>query len=235
MKTIGIIGGTSCHSTRHYYRIINQYVNDQLGGQNAARIIMTSINFQDIFKPPVWDELEEIFTGEAKRLETAGADFFIMCSNGLHPLTEVLRKAVAIPFLSIIDCVADEIKKKGFKKVGLIGTVGTMTDGYYIKSLAAHEIETIVPDEDGVREINRIIFEELTLGKFTNESRKTYANIIEKLAAEGAQGVILGCTEIPLLMLPEKHGGQKSRISVPISMLDTLTIHAEAAARFSLS
>ena len=226
MKTIGIIGGTSSHSTIHYYRIINEAIARKLGDHNAARIVMSSINFQDIFGPPDWEKLEEMFTKEAKRLETAGADFFIMGSNGLHKLSPQLEDAVSIPFLSIIDCVAEEIKKQGFKKVGLLGTKGTMVDGYYQERLATFDIETITPDREDRRIISDIIFAELTLGKFTDESRKKYVEIIEKLAAKGAKGVILGCTEIPLLV-------QQEHTKVPL--FDTLTIHAEAAARFSLT
>lgn len=226
MKTIGMIGGTSWHSTEHYYRIINEYVNRELGGQNAARIILSSINFQDIFGPPDWEKLGAMFTAEAKRLEQAGTDFFILGSNGLHKLAPQLEASVNIPFLSIIDCVAEEIKKKGFKKVGLLGTKGTMVDGYYQERLATFDIETITPNRDDRRTISDIIFAELTLGKFTDESRKKYVEIIELLSSEGAKAIILGCTEIPLLV------GQKDT-KVPI--FDTLTIHAEAAARFSLT
>jgi len=165
MKTIGIIGGTSWHSTKHYYRIINQYVNDELGEQNAARIVMSSINFQDIFGPPDWEMLGKMFTTEAKRLEQASADFFILGSNGLHKLAPQLEAAVNIPFLSIIDCVAEEIKKKKFKKVGLLGTKGMMVDGYYQDRLATHDIETITPNRDDRRTISDIIFAELTLGE----------------------------------------------------------------------
>jgi len=225
MKTIGIIGGTSWHSTQHYYRIINEYVNRELGEQNAARIIMSSINFQDIYGPPDWDKLGAMFTAEAKHLEQAGADFFIICSNGLHKIAPQLEAAVSIPFLSIIDCAAKEIIKKGLKKVGLIGTKGTMVDGYYQERLATFGIETITPEREDRRTISDIIFSELTLGKFTDGSRTKYIEIIEKLAAEGSEGVILGCTEIPLLV-------QQQHTKVPL--FDTLTIHAKAAARFSL-
>lgn len=226
MKTIGIIGGTSWHSTVHCYRIINECVNRELGDHHAARIIMSSINFQDIYGPPDWGKLEKMFTAEAKRLEGAGADFFILCSNGLHKLAKQIENAVSIPFLSIIDCVAEEIIKKGFKKIGLLGTKGTMVDGYYQERLATHSIETITPEREDRRTISDIIFAELTLGMFADNSRKKYVEIIEKLAAEGAKGVILGCTEIPLLVRQEH---------TKVPLFDTLTIHAEAAARFSLT
>lgn len=225
MKTIGVIGGTSWHSTKHYYRIINEYVNRELGEQNAARIIMSSINFQDIFGPPDWEKLGKMFTAEAKRLEQAGADFFILGSNGLHKLAPQLEASVDIPFLSIIDCAAEEIQKHEFKKVGLIGTKGTMVDGYYQDRLATFGIEMITPDREGRRIVNDIIFGELTLGKFLEESSKVYCEIIEQLNIKGAEGVVLGCTEIPLLV-------QQKDTKVPL--FDTLTIHAEAAARMAL-
>jgi aspartate racemase len=221
MKTIGMLGGTSWHSTIEYYRIINQTVNDRLGGQHSAQIILSTVDFQWMLDLHGWDKTAEELSKKVKGLESAGADFFMVCSNGLHKVADELASAVKIPMLSIIDATAKEIREKGLSKVGLLGTKHTMRDGFYQEKMKDHGIEIIVPDDEIKNEMTKIIFGELTVGTINDNSRKRLVEIIVGLSSKGAQGVILGCTELPLLI-------QQEHVSTPV--FDTLRIHAEAAA-----
>lgn len=229
MKTIGLIGGTSWHSTTTYYRIINETVGQSLGGHYSAQIIMSSVNYEPVARlahDDNWKEIGKILSNEAKRLETSGADFFLICANTLHKVADEVKSAVNIPFLHIADATADEIKKAGLKKVGLMGTSFTMEDETFLNRLSQHGVETIAPEKEDRKLIHQIIFDELTKGKFTDESRNKYKKIIDKLTKNGAEGVILGCTEIPLLIHPE---------DVAIPIFNTTKIHSITAANMALN
>ena len=228
MKTIGLIGGTSWHSTITYYRIINETVAQKLGGHNSAKIILTSINYEAIERlahKDDWKGIATLLSGEAKKLEGAGADFFLICANTLHKVAGEVEGNVKIPLLHMVDAVAAEIKRDNLKKVGLLGTTFTMEDRSYGGRLAKYGLEAIVPDETTRKEIHRIIFNELTKGILSDESRNKYKTAIDSLKKNGAQGIILGCTEIPLLIRPE---------DVDIPIFDTTKIHSIAAAETSL-
>jgi len=227
MKTIGLIGGTSWHSTITYYRIINETVAEKLGGHHSAKIIMSSIDYESIARlahDNDWNGITTLLSNEAKKLEDAGADFFLICANTLHKVAGNVSDKVNIPLLHIVDATAEEIKRKNLKKVGLLGTTFTMEDASYGKRLSQHGLETIVPDETARKEIHNIIFNELTKGIFTQESRNKYIKIISSLTGNGAQGIILGCTEIPLLICQQDS---------PIPIFDTTKIHSIAAAEMA--
>jgi aspartate racemase len=228
MKTIGLVGGTSWQSTAEYYRIINKTVGNELGGHHSAKIIMSSIDYDPIPKlahQKDWKGVENILVREARRLEESGADFFLLCANTLHKVAENVAGAVNIPLLHIVDATAKEIKKSGLEKLGLLGTRFTMEDGFYQKTLSKYGIETMIPDESDRAEIHHIIFDELTIGIISDKSLNKYTKVIESLAKSGAQGVILGCTEIPLLI-------QEEHVTVPI--FDTTKIHSVAAAEMAM-
>lgn len=229
MKTIGMIGGVSWQSTIEYYRIINEVAHQKLGGSHSAKIVMSSVDFEPLVKWGLadnWDKIIGFFVNEVKRIEAAHADFFIVCANTMHKFADHLVKAVNIPMLHIVDVVADEIKKKSLKKVGLLGTNYTMEGDFYPKHLERQGIELVVPNASTRSEINRIIYEELVRGIFSESSRNTYLRAVDSLVENGAEGIVLGCTEIPLLI-------QQDHIRVPV--LDTTKIHAESAAEMALS
>jgi len=228
MKTIGLIGGTSWQSTTTYYRAINETVAQILGGHHSAKMIMSSVDYSSIVKcadQNDWNGIETILTREAKRLEEAGADFFLICANTLHKVADSVTKNVKIPLLHIVDATAEEIKKSGIKKVGLIGTRFTMEDNFYCSRLSKHGVDAVIPDDTQRKEIDQIIFEELTLGILKEQSLHKYKKVIDSLVKNGAKGIILGCTEIHLLV-------QQCHISVPV--FDTATIHSVAAAKMAI-
>lgn len=230
MKTIGIIGGMSWESTAEYYRIMNQAVKEKLGGYHSAKIIMYSVEFAEVHRLQFngeWDRLAEVLRDVARSLERAGADFLIIATNTIHKLAPEIESAVSIPLLHIADATAREIKEKGFTKVGLLGTKFTMEMGFYRDRLRErHGIEVIVPEKQEREFVNRVIYNELVLGVIKDESRKRFKEIINSLVERGAHGVILGCTEIPLLI-------KQRDVSVPI--FDTTSIHARAAVDYALS
>lgn len=228
MKTIGLIGGTSWHSTITYYRIINETVAKRLGGHASAKIILSSVNYEMIAGPAHdhdWKGIAALLSGEAKKLESAGADFFLICANTLHKVADDVSRAVKIPLLHIVDATANEIKKNGIKKVGLLGTSFTMEDRSYEERLSKQGIETIVPDADERKEIHDVIFNELTKGVISDEARDTYKKVIASLTKKGSAGIILGCTEIPLLI---------RQTDSPVPIFDTTKIHSTAAAESAL-
>jgi aspartate racemase len=228
MKTIGILGGMSWESTQHYYRLINEAVRQRLGGLNSARILMASVNFQDLeprMRAGKWDEVAAILCDHAKRLEQAGADFLVLATNTMHKLAPRIEAAVAIPLVHIADATALTIKDMGLATVGLLGTRHTMEDDFYTARLTRHGLTALVPEAPAERaEVDRIIFQELCRGSILNSSRTTYDGIIARLAARGAQAVILGCTEIGLLVA-----------SGPVPLIDTTEVHAKAAVALALN
>ncbi|MFO8089222.1 MAG: aspartate/glutamate racemase family protein [Desulfatiglandaceae bacterium] len=229
MKKIGMIGGMSWESSAEYYRLINLKVREAIGGLHSAECIMYSFDFADIEllqSSGKWDEAAELMLETALRLEGAGADFVIICTNTMHKDADFVAEHIDIPLLHIADAAADEVKRRGLKSVGLLGTQFTMEEDFYKGRLAEkHQLEVLVPDRKAREEINRIIYEELCRGIIRQESRTFYGNVIENLVERGTGGIILGCTEIGLLVKSEDS---------PVPVFDTTEIHAAAAVHYAL-
>jgi aspartate racemase len=229
VKTIGLIGGMSWESTIPYYRHINQVVKDKLGGLHSARVILFSVDFHDIEQlqhAGRWDEAGVVLANAARALERAGADFLVVCTNTMHKVAPAIEAAVRTPLLHIADPTARAIKQAGLHTVGLLGTRFTMEQAFYRDRLQHdHGINVLVPDTADREAVHRIIYEELCLGQVRDASRDAYRAVIARLVAQGAQAVILGCTEISLLV-------GASDASVPL--FDTTAIHAQAAAEHAL-
>ena len=224
MKTIGLIGGMSWESSAEYYRIINQETNRRLGGVHSAQCLMWSFDFEEIKRlqhEGEWDKLAEAMKEAAIRLERGGADFLVICTNTMHRLADAVSSAVGIPLLHIADPTADRIKAAGFRRLALLGTAFTMEQDFYKGRLQErHGLDVIVPEENDRRIVHEIIYKELVLGQIRPESRQAYREIIARLIERGAQGIILGCTEIMLLVKEEDSA---------VPLFDTTTIHAAAA------
>ena len=224
MKTIGLIGGMSWESTIPYYTIINQAIHDTLGGLHSAKLILYSVEFDEIEKCQScgdWQRSADILSDAAKKLELAGADFLLICTNTMHKVYPQIQAQVTIPILHIADATADALASDGVTKVALLGTRYTMQEDFYKSKLVARGFEVLVPEQTDIDEVNRIIFEELCVGTLKETSQKTFSRIIDNLKARGAQAVILGCTEIGLLVKQEHS-------SLPL--YDTTVIHASRAA-----
>lgn len=224
MKTIGLLGGMSWESTVTYYQVINETIKKELGGLHSAKCILYSVDFDEIEtyqSRGEWDKSAEVLAQAAQALERAGADFIIICTNTMHKVATEIRRKITIPLLHIADTTAMELKKSRIKKVGLLGTKYTMQQEFYKKVLQDNGIEVIVPNDADIEVVNRIIYDELCLGKITAPSKAAYLRIISELSQQGAQGIILGCTEIGLLV-------KQSDTSAPL--FDTTLIHAEKAA-----
>ena len=233
MKVIGLIGGVSWYSSAEYYRIMNQAVNDRLGDPHSAKILMYSINFADVSDevtrgaPQDLEVVKGVMVDAAQRLERGGADFIIVGSNTMNAFDGDIAANVRIPVLNIADATGQKVKESGVKKVILLGSKIVMDNGYYTDILEKkYGLTVILPNETEKDYLNSVIFSELVVGKFKNESRAGVVKIIERLEKEqGAEGVILGCTELPLLI-------KQSDVGIP--SFDTTTIHAEAAAKYAL-
>ena len=228
MKLIGLIGGMSWESTALYYRIINEQVKQQLGGLHSARSLMYSVDFNEIEKLQAageWQQAGEILAEAAVSLEKGGADFIVLCTNTMHKVAQQITDAVSIPLLHIADATAQRIRQAGVKKVGLLATAFTMEQEFYKGRLNQSEIEVLVPDAAGRKVVHDIIYQELCLGVIRDESRAQYRKIIAELVEQGAEAIILGCTEITLLVKAED-------ASVPL--FDTTLIHAEDAVKLAL-
>jgi len=229
MKTIGLIGGMSWESSIEYYKIINETVRAQLGGLHSAKCIMVSIDFAEM--EPLqhqgkWDEATEILVAAARSVEAGGADFVLFCTNTMHKVADEVQKQLRIPILHIADATAQAIKAAGLKKVGLLGTKFTMEEDFYKGRLVQkHKLEVIIPTAEAREVVHRVIYNELCMGEIKPSSKKKFLVIIERLAKEGAEGIILGCTEIGLLV-------RKEDSRVPL--FDTTEIHAVAAVEFAL-
>ncbi|MHA1642190.1 MAG: aspartate/glutamate racemase family protein [Promethearchaeota archaeon] len=230
MKLIGLIGGISWESSLHYYKIINEKVKEELGGLHSARCVLYSVDFDNIAKlqnEGNWQELNEIMISIAKKLENIGAELIVICANTMHKMADLIEEQINIPLIHIVDATAKEIKKQGIKKVGLLGTKYTMEQDFYVKRLKEkYGIKVIIPKENDRDIIHDVIFNELCLGIVKENSKQQYIKIIKDLERSGAEGVILGCTEIPLLITKED-------VSIPV--FDTTRIHAEYAVNFALS
>ena len=229
MKTIGLIGGMSWESTVTYYKIINETIKRELGGLHSAKILLYSVDFDEIEKyqsSGEWDKSAAVLGDAAANLEKAGADFILICTNTMHKVADTVQRRISVPILHIAEITADVLKSEGIKKVGLLGTKYTMTQDFYKAKLIEAGIEVVIPDEAEVEMINDVIFNQLCLGIISEESRTRFVEAIEQLKAKGAQGVILGCTEIGLLI------EQKDSF---LPVFDTTLIHAEKAALISLN
>jgi len=228
MKTAGLIGGMSWESTALYYQLLNQGVRERLGGLHSARILLSSVDFQEIEamqQQGQWEEAGTLLAELGLRLEQAGADFILLCTNTMHKVAPQIEAALSIPFLHLADATARVVRERGYMRVGLLGTSFTMEEDFYCGRLASQEIDVLVPDQDRRYEVNRIIFDELCCGRVLEESAKTYLETIDGLAAQGAQAVILGCTEIGMLVTSAKS-------SLPL--VDTTRVHVEAAIELML-
>ena len=228
MKVIGLIGGTSWESSAIYYRLINQTVRDRIHPLSNAKSLMFTLNFHEVeqyMRAGRWDEVGEVLVDAAKRLEAGGADCVLFCSNTMHKLSGVVESAISIPLIHVIDVTAQKIKAQGLRKVGLLGTGFTMNQAFYKDRLETHGLEVLLPEKPDRDIVDRIIFDELVQGKILETSKLEYVRIMQELVARGCEGIILGCTEIMLLV-------NQSDSNVPV--FDTTTIHALAAVDFSL-
>jgi len=228
MKTIGLIGGTSWVSTVDYYRLINQLTNQQLGGITSAKILLYSVNyteFRGFADTGNWEELGNRVTSIAGNLEQAGAECLLLCANTLHMVADSVQPQINIPLLHIADVTATEIRKKNMGKVALLGTRFTMENNFFTGRLQKAGIEAIIPGKDNRDFIHDTIFGELGYGVFTEKTRAKYLEIIDDLLQQGAEGIIFGCTEIPLLIPP-------AGCSFPV--FDTLELHAKSAVAFAV-
>lgn len=229
MKTIGLLGGMSWESTAVYYRIINELVKEKLGSLHSAKITLVSVDFQEIVnmqKENKWNEAGKFLNETAKRIEEAGADFLLICTNTMHKVAPQIEKAISIPLLHIADVVADEIKKQGITTIGLLGTNFTMEDEFYINRLKEkHGLNVITPPKVDRSIIHNIIFDELALGKINKQSRAEYLRIMNELNSKGAEGIILGCTEIGTLV---------QQVHTTIPLFDTTIIHSQKAVEMAL-
>ena len=228
MKTLGIIGGMSPESTVLYYQIINREVNRRLGGNNSANIVMHSVNFAEIAALQAqgnWQQAGVVLAESAQKLAQMGAEGLVLASNTMHKVADVIQAAVEIPLLHVVDATAAAIQAQGLDKVGLLGTRFTMSDGFYTQRMRELGIATVLPNEAQQAEIHRVIFEELCCNRFTDTAKRYYQQVVEDLQAQGAQGVILGCTEIGLLL-------QAQDCALPV--WDSAVIHALAAVEWIL-
>ena len=224
MKTVGLLGGMSWESTVTYYQNINETVKEKLGGLHSAKILMYSVDFDEIEKLQAsgnWEQSAQILADAACRLEKAGADFIVICTNTMHKVAPQIQSHINIPILHIADATADELTKANIKTVALLGTKYTMTQDFYKNKISKRNINVLIPDDKDIETINHVIYDELCRGIISDASRKEYVRIISSLQQKGAQGVILGCSEIGLLI---------SQKDLPIPVFDTTYIHARKTA-----
>jgi aspartate racemase len=230
VKTLGLIGGMTWHSTVDYYKLINQGVQGRLGGSHSAEIVLCSVDFgpiEDLQNRGEWGALGQLMAGAARSLEGAGAEALVICANTMHRLADDMSAAVRIPLIHIADATAAEVKTRGLRTVGLLGTRYTMEMDFYRGRLVAkHGLKVLVPGEPGRTTVHEIIYKELAHGLVRPEARQAYVEVIEDLVKRGAEGVILGCTEIPMLVGPQDS---------PVPVFDTTAIHAAAAVDFALA
>ena len=228
MKTIGLIGGMSWESTVTYYQVINETIKEELGGLHSAKLLLCSVDFEEIERYQAsgeWDKSAGVLADAARRLERAGADFILICTNTMHKVAPQVQEHIRIPIIHIAEATADALKVKGVTKVGLLGTKYTMTQDFYKDKLIAAGIQVVIPEGEDIETVNSVIYHELCLGVIREDSKAKYLEIIEKLAHRGAQGIILGCTEIGLLV-------QQKDLALPV--FDTTLIHARKAALLSI-
>lgn len=228
MKTIGLIGGMSWESSALYYRILNEQVKARLGGLHSAKCIIYSVDFEEIEryqKQGEWDKAAQVLANAAKSIQLAGADFVMICTNTMHKVAQDIAEQITIPLLHIADMTADAILTEGIKTIGLLGTRYTMEQEFYKSRLEQKGIQVLIPEEDDRHIVNQVIYDELCLGQIKQNSKLQYKNIIEKLVLAGAEGIILGCTEIGLLVKQE---------DATVPLFDTTAIHAKGAVDVAL-
>ncbi|WP_416903707.1 aspartate/glutamate racemase family protein [Micromonospora echinospora] len=228
MLTIGMLGGMSWESSAHYYRLVNELVRDRLGGLHSARCVLLSVDFADIESlqsTGEWEQAGRLLGQAAAAVQAAGADLLLLCTNTMHKVADQIQAAVSIPLLHLADTTAEAVTAAGLHTVGLLGTAFTMEEDFYRDRLTRHGLRVIVPEPDDRAEVHRIIYDELCLGDVRETSRQTYQQFIERLVESGAQGVILGCTEIELLISPADS---------PVAVFPTSRLHVEAAVNAAL-
>jgi len=228
MKTIGLIGGMSWESSAQYYAIINRAVRERLGGAHSAETLLYSVDFGEIERlqhDDDWPSLTARMVDAARRLEAGGADFVLICSNTMHLMADDVAAAIGVPLLHVVDPTASAITKAGLKRVGLLGTAFTMEKAFYRDRLDAAGLDILIPDAADRREVHRVIYEELVAGKIEEASRAAYREVIARLVERGAEAIVLGCTEIMLLV-------DQSDSAVPL--FDTTSLHAQAAVDLAL-
>jgi len=228
-RVIGMLGGMSWESSAEYYRLANELVRERLGGLHSARVVLVSVDFADVERLQVtgqWDEAGQLLAEAAKGLEAAGADLLLLCTNTMHKVADHVQRAVGIPLLHLADVTAEVVTRAGLGTVGLLGTALTMEQDFYRSRLADHGLRVLVPPADDRVHVHRIIYDELCLGVVREESRHVYREVIHRLVQAGAEGVILGCTEIELLV---------SAADSPVPVFPTTRLHVEAAVAQSLA
>ena len=228
LKTIGLIGGMSWESTVTYYKIINETIKEKLGGLHSAKCILYSVDFQEIEECQAngnWEKSGEILGEAANNLEKAGADFIVICTNTMHKVVNQIKEKISIPILHIAEMTAEKILEKGLENIALLGTKYTMEQDFYKSKLIEKGINVIIPDKNDVEIINEVIYDELCLGTINSNSKKKFLEIVDKLRNKGAEGIILGCTEIGLLI---------KNADTDVPLFDTAIIHAEQAAMYSI-
>ena len=228
LKTIGLIGGMSWESTVTYYKIINEVIKEKLGGLHSAKCVLYSVDFQEIEECQAngnWEKSGEILGEAANNLEKAGADFIVICTNTMHKVVNQIKEKISIPILHIAEMTAEKILEKGLKNIALLGTKYTMEQDFYKSKLIEKGINVIIPDKNDIEIINEVIYDELCLGTINSDSKKKFLEIVDKLRSKGAEGIILGCTEIGLLIKNE---------DTDVPLFDTAIIHAEQAAMYSI-
>jgi len=230
MKTIGLLGGMSWESTLGYYKAINEGINKELGGLHSAKIAMYSIDFEPIGQlqhAGDWNGTAKILSVAAQSIQAAGADFLLICTNTMHKVAKEIGESIRIPILHIADATAEILVNQGVKKVGLLGTAFTMEQEFYKgRLLSQYNLEVLVPNEKDRQIIHKVIYQELCLGKITANSKAEYLRVIDALAAQGAEAVILGCTEIGMLV---------NQSDTDVKLMDTTAIHAQQAVRYAIS
>ncbi len=229
MKTIGLLGGMTSESSGEYYKLINLLVREKLGGIHSAQLVMYSVDFapiEDMMEAGEWEQITAILADCARRIEKAGADFLVICTNTMHMLADDIQKQIGIPILNIIDAAAAEIKRRGINTIGLLGTRFTMEQDFYKgRLMEKHQLKVLIPSPEDITVIHRIIMDELSTGVINDVAKKKYWQIINRLVEQGAGGILLGCTEIPLLVKEEEGN---------VPLFDTTGIHAAAAVDFAL-
>jgi aspartate racemase len=228
-RLIGMLGGMSWESSAQYYRLANELVRERLGGLHSARLLLASVDFAEVEQLQVsgqWEAAGELLAGLARQLEAAGAELLVLCTNTMHKVADQVEAAVGIPLVHIADATAAAVRRAGLATVGLLGTAFTMEQDFYRERLAGHELGVLVPPPADRAQVHRIIYDELCLGQVTEISRQLYRDVIARLAQAGAEGVVLGCTEIELLVGPEDS---------PVPVFPTTRLHVEAAVALSLA
>ncbi len=229
MKIIGLLGGMSWESTLGYYRAINEGVKKALGGLHSARLVLYSVDFDPIEKlqhDGDWEGTAKILSQAALRVQSAGADFLVICTNTMHKIAPQIEAVLAIPLLHIADATAEVLVQNGISKVGLLGTAFTMEQDFYKgRLIQQYGLNVLVPDDEDRKIVHRVIYQELCLGKLKSDSKAEYLRIIDSLARQGAEGVILGCTEIGMLV---------SQQDTDVKLFDTTAIHADKAVEYAL-